>query len=93
MGPCTFDLTLQHCFSAVYKALRYGFLDFSRFNVEEYEHYEVRHVGVWYCSVIDLTIDLHQQRVENGDFNWIIPGECNQIKDNILACDWVRRGA
>lgn len=54
MGPCTFDLTLQHCFQAVYKAVQFGFLDFSTFNVDEYEHYE---------------------RVENGDFNWIVPGK------------------
>uniref|UniRef100_A0A1X7UM44 protein-tyrosine-phosphatase n=1 Tax=Amphimedon queenslandica TaxID=400682 RepID=A0A1X7UM44_AMPQE len=40
MGPCTYNLTLQHCFQAVHKALQFGFLDFSQFNVEEYEHYE-----------------------------------------------------
>lgn len=53
-GSCTYNLTLFHCYQAVYKALQFGFLDFSTFSVEEYEHYE---------------------RVENGDFNWIIPGK------------------
>ncbi|KAL5487217.1 hypothetical protein EMCRGX_G019793 [Ephydatia muelleri] len=53
-GSCTYNLTLFHCFQAVYKALQFGFLDFSTFSVEEYEFYE---------------------RVENGDFNWIIPGK------------------
>lgn len=52
MGPCTFNLTLQHCFQAIYKAVKFKFLDFDAFSVEEYEHYE---------------------RVENGDFNWILP--------------------
>lgn len=53
-GLCLFNLTLQHCFYAVQKALTFGFLDFNHFNVHEYEHYE---------------------KVENGDFNWILPGK------------------
>eukprot|EP00731_Ephydatia_muelleri_P018181 Em0011g221a len=39
-GSCTYNLTLFHCFQAVYKALQFGFLDFSTFSVEEYEFYE-----------------------------------------------------
>ena len=35
------------------QAIHFGFLDFSNFNPEEYEHFE---------------------KVENGDFNWILPG-------------------
>jgi cell division cycle 14 len=63
MGPCTYNLTLQHCFYALHKALQFGFLDFSQFNVDEYEHYE---------------------RVENGDFNWIVPGiKCY----NLIVCN------
>jgi len=52
-GTCSFALTLQHCFSAVQKAVSQRFLNFSSFNAEEYEFYD---------------------SVENGDFNWIIPG-------------------
>ncbi|XP_043371122.1 dual specificity protein phosphatase CDC14B isoform X4 [Dermochelys coriacea] len=39
-GTCNFHLTLLDCFHAINKALRYGFLDFSAFDVDEYEHYE-----------------------------------------------------
>ncbi|XP_065904578.1 dual specificity protein phosphatase CDC14C-like isoform X2 [Dysidea avara] len=39
-GTCTFNLTLHHCFSAMYKALKFGFLQFDSFNVDEYEHFE-----------------------------------------------------
>nr|XP_033784264.1 dual specificity protein phosphatase CDC14B isoform X3 [Geotrypetes seraphini] len=39
-GTCTFNLTLLDCFFAVQKALQYGFLDFSKFDINEYEHYE-----------------------------------------------------
>ena len=53
-GTCSYSLTLQHCFTAVQKAVTMAFLDFNHFNHYEYEHYE---------------------KVENGDFNWIIPGE------------------
>lgn len=53
-GTCLYNLTLQHCFLGVQKALTFGFLNFSNFNVHEYEHYE---------------------KVENGDFNWIVPGK------------------
>nr|XP_054508266.1 dual specificity protein phosphatase CDC14B isoform X11 [Agelaius phoeniceus] len=39
-GTCSFHLTLLDCFHAINKALQYGFLDFSTFDVDEYEHYE-----------------------------------------------------
>ncbi|XP_064356922.1 dual specificity protein phosphatase CDC14B isoform X2 [Dromaius novaehollandiae] len=39
-GTCSFHLTLLDCFHAINKALRYGFLDFNVFDVNEYEHYE-----------------------------------------------------
>ncbi|XP_029019024.1 dual specificity protein phosphatase CDC14B isoform X6 [Betta splendens] len=39
-GTCTYNLNLLDCLSAVQKALRFGWLDFSNFDVEEYEHYE-----------------------------------------------------
>lgn len=44
------------------QALHFGFLDFSNFNPDEYEHFE---------------------KVENGDFNWILPGIFSQI---LLVC-------
>uniref|UniRef100_A0A3Q1J4G8 protein-tyrosine-phosphatase n=1 Tax=Anabas testudineus TaxID=64144 RepID=A0A3Q1J4G8_ANATE len=34
------DIAFLYCLHAVYKALQYGWLDFSNFDVEEYEHYE-----------------------------------------------------
>ncbi|KAM7023783.1 dual specificity protein phosphatase CDC14B isoform 2-T2 [Acridotheres tristis] len=39
-GTCSFHLTLLDCFHAINKALQHGFLDFSTFDVNEYEHYE-----------------------------------------------------
>ncbi|XP_030049493.1 dual specificity protein phosphatase CDC14B isoform X3 [Microcaecilia unicolor] len=39
-GTCSFNLTLLDCFFAVQKAVQYGFLDFSKFDINEYEHYE-----------------------------------------------------
>eukprot|EP00730_Choanoeca_flexa_P012379 TRINITY_DN410_c0_g1_i1.p1 TRINITY_DN410_c0_g1~~TRINITY_DN410_c0_g1_i1.p1 ORF type:complete len:448 (+),score=79.25 TRINITY_DN410_c0_g1_i1:210-1553(+) len=53
-GTCSYKLTVQDVLSGVYQAMLNGFLDFSKFDVEEYEHYE---------------------RIENGDFNWMIPGK------------------
>ncbi|KTF93454.1 hypothetical protein cypCar_00025250 [Cyprinus carpio] len=42
-GACMFNLNILDCLLAVHKALQFGWLDFSKFNVEEYEHYEVRY--------------------------------------------------
>nr|XP_032803026.1 dual specificity protein phosphatase CDC14A-like isoform X3 [Petromyzon marinus] len=39
-GPCSFNLTLVDCLQGVSKALQTGFLDCTRFDLEEYEHYE-----------------------------------------------------
>ncbi|XP_072243811.1 dual specificity protein phosphatase CDC14B isoform X5 [Leuresthes tenuis] len=39
-GTCMYNLNILDCFRGVYKALQYGWLDFSKFDVEEYEHYE-----------------------------------------------------
>ncbi|XP_038598581.1 dual specificity protein phosphatase CDC14B-like, partial [Tachyglossus aculeatus] len=39
-GPCNFPLTLLDCLHAMDKALRFGFLNFSEFDLAEYEHYE-----------------------------------------------------
>ncbi|XP_041757416.1 dual specificity protein phosphatase CDC14C isoform X2 [Coregonus clupeaformis] len=39
-GTCMYNLSILDCLRAIYKALQFGWLDFSRFDVEEYEHYE-----------------------------------------------------
>uniref|UniRef100_H3BYY7 Cell division cycle 14B n=1 Tax=Tetraodon nigroviridis TaxID=99883 RepID=H3BYY7_TETNG len=39
-GTCMYNLNILDCLRAVNKALQYGWLDFSSFDVEEYEHYE-----------------------------------------------------
>ncbi|XP_049619566.1 dual specificity protein phosphatase CDC14B isoform X2 [Syngnathus scovelli] len=39
-GTCMYNLDILDCLRAVHKALHYGWLDFSDFDVEEYEHYE-----------------------------------------------------
>ncbi|XP_019743927.1 dual specificity protein phosphatase CDC14B isoform X5 [Hippocampus comes] len=39
-GTCMYNLSILDCLCAVHKALHYGWLDFSDFDVEEYEHYE-----------------------------------------------------
>ncbi|KAJ8285388.1 hypothetical protein GJAV_G00026250 [Gymnothorax javanicus] len=39
-GTCMYNLNILDCLRAISKALQYGWLDFSKFDVEEYEHYE-----------------------------------------------------
>ncbi|KAJ8413997.1 hypothetical protein AAFF_G00065950 [Aldrovandia affinis] len=39
-GTCMYNLNILDCLRAVSKALQFGWLDFSKFDVEEYEHYE-----------------------------------------------------
>ncbi|KAJ8380830.1 hypothetical protein SKAU_G00016080 [Synaphobranchus kaupii] len=39
-GTCMYNLNILDCFRAISKALQFGWLDFSKFDVEEYEHYE-----------------------------------------------------
>ncbi|XP_020330741.1 dual specificity protein phosphatase CDC14C-like isoform X7 [Oncorhynchus kisutch] len=39
-GTCMYNLNILDCLCAIYKALQFGWLDFSQFDVEEYEHYE-----------------------------------------------------
>ncbi|XP_068460854.1 dual specificity protein phosphatase CDC14B isoform X1 [Clinocottus analis] len=39
-GTCMYNLSILDCLRGVHKALQYGWLDFSNFDVEEYEHYE-----------------------------------------------------
>uniref|UniRef100_A0A8C6STW9 protein-tyrosine-phosphatase n=1 Tax=Neogobius melanostomus TaxID=47308 RepID=A0A8C6STW9_9GOBI len=40
VGECSFSLSVLHCLHGIHKAMRHGFLDFDKFNVEDYEHYE-----------------------------------------------------
>ncbi|EFO91319.1 CRE-CDC-14 protein [Caenorhabditis remanei] len=54
MGAPQYLLHVHDVLRGIEKALKFGWLDFTNFDHEEYEHYE---------------------RVENGDFNWIIPGK------------------
>ncbi|XP_030637284.1 dual specificity protein phosphatase CDC14B isoform X2 [Chanos chanos] len=39
-GTCMYNLNILDCLRAVHKALHFGWLDFSQFDVDEYEHYE-----------------------------------------------------
>ncbi|XP_069481782.1 dual specificity protein phosphatase CDC14B isoform X3 [Ambystoma mexicanum] len=39
-GSCSFHLTLLDCLHAIHKAVQHDFLNFSEFDVQEYEHYE-----------------------------------------------------
>eukprot|EP00741_Cyanophora_paradoxa_P020006 tig00021181_g19309.t1 len=39
-GICTYNVTVQDCLMGLHKALENKFIDFSTFNVEEYEYYE-----------------------------------------------------
>nr|XP_015223761.1 PREDICTED: dual specificity protein phosphatase CDC14B isoform X4 [Lepisosteus oculatus] len=39
-GTCSYNLHILDCLKGIHKALQYGWLDFTKFDVEEYEHYE-----------------------------------------------------
>ncbi|XP_048395122.1 dual specificity protein phosphatase CDC14AB isoform X2 [Stegostoma tigrinum] len=39
-GNSTYHLTILDCLHAINQALQHGFLDFEKFDVDEYEHYE-----------------------------------------------------
>jgi len=39
-GACTYKLTVQHVIAGCYKAYKCKYLDFTTFDVDEYEHYE-----------------------------------------------------
>ncbi|XP_067271897.1 dual specificity protein phosphatase CDC14AB isoform X2 [Pseudorasbora parva] len=39
-GNCTYNLTVLDCLQGIRKALQHGFLNFEKFDVNEYEHYE-----------------------------------------------------
>ncbi|CAB4056089.1 CDC14 [Lepeophtheirus salmonis] len=62
-GPPVYTISIMDCLNAVSKAKEAGFLHFSDFDYEEYEHYE---------------------KVQCGDFNWLVPQKflafCGLIK-------------
>ncbi|XP_072290160.1 dual specificity protein phosphatase CDC14B isoform X2 [Eucyclogobius newberryi] len=39
-GTCLYNLNILDCLWAIHKALDFGWVDFDKFDVEEYEHYE-----------------------------------------------------
>ncbi|MEQ2210074.1 Dual specificity protein phosphatase cdc14ab, partial [Xenoophorus captivus] len=41
-GNCTYNLTVLDCLQGIRKALQHGFFDFETFDMDEYEHYEVK---------------------------------------------------
>merc|ERR1711934_376331 len=45
MGVCTYNLTVQDCLAAVYKAYILKWLDFDTFDVSQYEYYEQVEAG------------------------------------------------
>uniref|UniRef100_A0A8D0L410 Dual specificity protein phosphatase CDC14B n=1 Tax=Sphenodon punctatus TaxID=8508 RepID=A0A8D0L410_SPHPU len=69
-GACSFNLTLLDCFHAINKALQYGFLDFSTFDVDEYEHYERAENGDFNWIIpkkfLAFSGPHSRSRVENG---------------------------
>ncbi|XP_028987578.1 cell division cycle 14Aa isoform X2 [Betta splendens] len=40
VGECSFNLTVLDCLHGLRKASQHGFLDYDKFDVEDYEHYE-----------------------------------------------------
>ncbi|KAL8203386.1 UNVERIFIED_CONTAM: Dual specificity protein phosphatase cdc14a [Gekko kuhli] len=69
-GTCSFHITLLDCLHAINKALQFGFLDFSTFDVEEYEHYEKAENGDfnWIIpkKILAFSGPHSRSRIENG---------------------------
>lgn len=53
-GGCTYKCTILHCLSGLERAIGFGWFNYNKFNLQEYEFYE---------------------KVENGDWNWVVPGK------------------
>ncbi|XP_025053427.1 dual specificity protein phosphatase CDC14B isoform X2 [Alligator sinensis] len=69
-GTCSFHLTLLDCFHAINKALLHGFLDFTVFDVDEYEHYEKAENGDFNWIIPNKFIAFSgphsRSKIENG---------------------------
>lgn len=70
VGDCTFNLTVLDCLHGIHKALQHGFLDFEKFNVEDYEHYERVENGDmnWIIpgKILAFSSPHHRNKMENG---------------------------
>ncbi|XP_062509215.1 dual specificity protein phosphatase CDC14AB-like [Corticium candelabrum] len=70
IGGCMFHLSLLDVFQSVQKAVQFGFLDFSQFDVEEYEHYEKVENGDlnWIVpgKLLAFSGPHNRSRIENG---------------------------
>jgi cell division cycle 14 len=42
LGSSSYNLTLLDTLQGLYKAMLHGFFDFENFDLDEYEHYEVK---------------------------------------------------
>ncbi|XP_035291805.1 dual specificity protein phosphatase CDC14B isoform X2 [Anguilla anguilla] len=69
-GTCMYNLNILDCLRAISKALQFGWLDFSKFDVEEYEHYERAENGDfnWIIPVKFLAFSgpHPKSKIENG---------------------------
>ncbi|XP_077155847.1 dual specificity protein phosphatase CDC14B isoform X6 [Ranitomeya variabilis] len=69
-GTCNFHLTLLGCFYAVHRALQYEFLDFSTFDLEEYQHYERAENGDFNWIIpkkfLAFSGPHHKSKMDNG---------------------------
>uniref|UniRef100_A0A3Q2H7R5 Dual specificity protein phosphatase CDC14A n=1 Tax=Equus caballus TaxID=9796 RepID=A0A3Q2H7R5_HORSE len=81
-GNCSYNLTILDCLQGIRKGLQHGFFDFETFDVDEYEHYEDWGQASSRMEVYGYVLTtwrnyggVSAKRVENGDFNWIVPGK------------------
>lgn len=58
MEESEYSVTVEECVNALYKAKWYGFFDFSDFDVDEYEKYEVNKIEIL-CHYIFIKIFLY----------------------------------
>ncbi|XP_037088137.1 dual specificity protein phosphatase CDC14A-like, partial [Pollicipes pollicipes] len=69
-GPSTFNLTLLDCLNGLQKALKFRFVDFNDFDVDEYEQYEKVQNGDFNWILPDKFLAFcgphSRARVENG---------------------------
>ncbi|CAL1579151.1 unnamed protein product [Knipowitschia caucasica] len=70
VGDCGFDLTVLDCLRGIHKAVQLGFLDFDKFNMTDYEHYERVENGDlnWIIpgKILAFSSPHHRRRMDNG---------------------------